>query len=106
MIIVHTPPVHNVPRLGKAQEQLAVEALDVTVLPGRTKLDEQRPDLTLLWPLLDGLRREATARADLQIISVTGTQNEKSLESSRPDVGAIVARPAVPSARAKAVCGL
>ena len=67
VIVVHPPAIHNVPSLGQAQEQLAVEAfipqfaveaLDVPVLPRASWFDEQRSDLFTPQPLLHGFRGE------------------------------------------------
>ena len=67
MIVIHPPPINNVSRLSKAEEQftvqaliaeLAVEALDVAVLPRAAMLDEQRADSGLLEPLPNGLGGE------------------------------------------------
>ena len=67
VIVIHLPAIHNTSRLSQAEEQLAVkalvpklavEALDVAVLPRAALLDEQCPDLLTRQPLLDRLRGE------------------------------------------------
>jgi len=54
VIVIQPPPIHNVSRLGQAQEQLAVEAfipqlaveaLDIAILPRAAWFDEQCADL-------------------------------------------------------------
>ena len=59
VIIIQSPAINNISRLGKAQEQFAieafvpkltVEALDVSVFPRAARLDEQRSDLCILKP--------------------------------------------------------
>ena len=67
MIVVHPPPIHNVPRLRQVQQQLTiqafitqlpVEAFDIPVLPRTARLDEQRLDARRSEPRLDRLASE------------------------------------------------
>ena len=70
MIVIHPPSINNVSRLGKAQEQftvqafipqLTVKALNISILPRTSRLDEQCSDLFARQPFLDGLTRELRA---------------------------------------------
>ena len=62
MIVIQPPPIHNVSRLGHAQEQfaieafipqLAVEALYVGVLGRLARLNQQRRDAMFISPLIE-----------------------------------------------------
>lgn len=67
VVILVPPLVDDCSGFGQAAEDFAVEALvselvvkalDVTVLPGGTRLDVERLDLVLLEPVLDDIRNE------------------------------------------------
>jgi len=67
MIIVKPPAIHNISRLGQAQEQFTIqtliskftiEALNISIFPRAAWLDKHRSDFGLLKPFPHGLRRE------------------------------------------------
>src|ERR1039457_4057197 len=88
MIVIQPPAIHNIPRLGQIQKELAieafisklaVEALHVPVLPGTARLYEQRPNPGLLKPLPHSLAGELRTVVAAEILR-TVTQSEQLLQ--------------------------
>jgi hypothetical protein len=83
VIVIHLPAIHNVSPLSQAEEQfaveafvpqLAVEALNVPILPRGTGFDEQRSDSQTFQPFLYRLARKLRAIVAPDVLRTTSQQ--------------------------------